>query len=78
MGKGLRCKLAGCDRNECGVCRRCGDQEGADHAWIEVERDEPCYRKEACDRCSEERAQPDHDWQSIGGDLQCARCALKI
>ena len=78
MAKGLRCRITGCDRNACGVCRRCGDHQGAEHEWIEVPREEPCYRLESCTRCEEQRAQPDHDWQPVDDDLKCSRCALKI
>jgi hypothetical protein len=80
----MRCKITGHDLDECGKCRRCGDESSANHAWSDAERNNPCYKREICDRCGAEREQPDHDWQpgdTPGPDgvaLQCARCGLKI
>ena len=80
----MRCKITGCDLNECGVCSRCGDESKANHQWSSGERSNPCYNREVCDRCAAERDQPDHDWQPgdtpgpAGIALQCARCGLKI
>lgn len=84
MAVSLRCRISGCDRDACGVCRRCGDSSESNHAWKEIERDEPCTRRSVCERCEAERRQPDHDWQSRpaknvdGVELKCARCGLAI
>jgi hypothetical protein len=80
----MRCRVTGCDLDDCGVCRRCGDESKASHAWTDAERNNPCFRKEVCERCRTEREQPDHDWemsQSAGPDgiaMKCSRCGLKI
>ncbi len=83
----LRCKLSGHDRDACGVCRRCGDAEGAEHDWRkEQERARPCFEVESCSRCGETRERPDHDWtptpadtlDGTGIEMKCSRCGLKI
>lgn len=84
MSRSMRCKVTGCDLDECGVCRRCGDASKESHQWSETERNTPCYRREVCERCQAERDQPEHDWQmsdSPGPDgvaMKCSRCGLKI
>lgn len=84
MAVSIRCKITGCDLDECGVCRRCGDASKESHQWAEAERQKPCYRREVCQRCDTEREQPDHDWEtspSPGADginLKCTRCGLVI
>jgi hypothetical protein len=79
----LRCRITGCDRDPCGVCRRCGTEKDTSHDWGELERDRACFRKEVCTKCGREREQPDHDWQageSPTGEmsLTCSRCGLAI
>jgi predicted Fe-S protein YdhL (DUF1289 family) len=84
MARSMRCKLSGCDLDDCGVCRRCGDASKERHQWGAAESDDPCYRREVCQRCRRERRQPDHDWQSSpskgadGVTLRCSRCGLTI
>ena len=82
MGTSVRCRLTGCDRDPCGVCKRCGDEQGAAHDWQDGERQDPCYRHEVCSRCSNSRDQPDHDWNPVvtaaGTNLSCSRCGLEI
>jgi hypothetical protein len=65
------------------VCRRCGIEKDTTHQWKDVERAEPCVRKEVCEKCGREREQPDHDWTpgtSATGEtsLSCSRCGLSI
>lgn len=79
----LRCKLSGCDLNDCGICRRCGSEEKATHDWADEERDRPCFRRTRCTRCEAITEKPDHDWEmkpSALGDVEmtCSRCGLKI
>ena len=79
----LRCKLSGCDLDDCGVCRRCGSNEQANHDWKELERRRPCYRLRSCTRCDEEMELPDHDWEPKPGgpdgiQMLCSRCGQKI
>ena len=79
----LRCKVSGHDRNECGICRRCGDESEATHAWQSADRQEPCFELSICERCNAERKKPDHDWepfQTPAGEsgLRCSRCNLAI
>jgi hypothetical protein len=78
MSSSMRCRITGCDRDPCGVCRRCGDESGAKHDWREADRERACYRHEVCDRCGREREQPEHDWESVGGNLKCSRCGLAV
>jgi hypothetical protein len=84
MGKSMRCRLTGCDLDDCGICRRCADSSKEHHEWKDAERTNPCYSRELCERCQKERHQPDHDWVSSpspgpdGVVLQCSRCQLKI
>lgn len=84
MSRSIRCRLSGCDLDDCGICRRCGDESRANHQWSEAERKEPCFTREVCDRCRVERQQPDHDWQMsespgpTGVSLKCSRCGLVI
>ena len=84
MASSIRCRVTGCDRDDCGVCRRCGDDRGAKHAWKEASRSKPCFPRMLCERCQAEKESPDHDWQ-IGaanpqGDvtMECSRCRLRI
>jgi hypothetical protein len=79
----LRCKLTGCDLNECGICRRCKSEEQGSHDWADVERERPCFAQKRCTRCDAEQETPDHDWESRPGvveaiELVCTRCGLKI
>ena len=84
MAVPLRCRLTGCDLDECGVCRRCGTTRDAKHQWIDAERREPCYERKVCERCNAEHQKPDHDWTpsgrvgAQGPELKCARCNLSI
>ena len=84
MARSMRCKLSGCDLDDCGVCRRCGDTSKEQHRWSTAASENPCYRREVCERCNRERHQPDHDWQSSpskgpdGVALRCSRCGLTI
>lgn len=78
MASSLRCRITGCDLNECGVCRRCGKVENAQHEWKEAPRERPCFPREVCERCNEEREQPDHDWEPSPQGLKCSRCGLSI
>jgi len=83
MSRSLRCKITGCDVDDCGVCRRCGSEAGAQHTWQEAERLRPCFSRKVCERCGRERESPDHDWETrtgVAGDLQmkCTRCGLQI
>lgn len=84
MASSIRCRVTGCDRDDCGVCRRCGDDREADHAWQEAERNKPCFPRMVCERCGAEKEKPDHDWE-IGGptpqgelSMECSRCGLRI
>jgi hypothetical protein len=80
----VRCRITGCDLDECGVCRRCGDESKASHQWSDADRTNPCFSRRVCDRCQAEESQPDHDWQMSespgpdGSALKCARCGLAI
>jgi len=78
----LRCKLSGCDLDECGICKRCGSEERAAHDWTDVERERPCYALRRCTRCGRTAEKPDHDWEAQPGvvdvELTCSRCGLKI
>jgi hypothetical protein len=79
----LRCKLSGCDLDECGICRRCKSEEQAAHDWNEVERERPCFRLRRCTRCEKTTETPDHDWEAKPGvvediEMTCTRCGLKI
>lgn len=78
MPSSIRCRLQGHDPDACNVCRRCGDESGAAHSWGEEPRERPCYRRERCGRCGQEREQPEHEWDSIGSGLKCRRCGLSI
>lgn len=79
----LRCKLSGCDLNECGICRRCGSEEKAEHDWTDVERERPCMKLKRCTRCDTTHETPDHDWEAKPGvvediELTCSRCGMKL
>ena len=82
----IRCKLTGCDLNECGICKRCGDTSAAKHAWQDVDRKRACYKRAECSNCHEFQESPDHDWTSTpsesgdgtGIELKCSRCSLKL
>jgi hypothetical protein len=79
----MRCKVAGCDRDECGVCRRCGSERDVEHHWKDVGRERACFRRKVCARCETEKESPDHDWvpspNAIGEiELKCGRCGLSI
>ena len=78
MPRPMRCRITGCDLDECGVCRRCGSESQAHHQWQDRERKRPCFRLEACEVCGQEREQPDHDWEPVGDNLKCTRCGLSI
>jgi hypothetical protein len=88
MSVPMRCRLTGCDLNECGVCRRCGSEKNASHQWKAAERTEPCYELKICERCGAEHKKPDHDWVPTGAgaalaevqgpELKCSRCGLVI
>ena len=84
MAANLRCRITGCDPDECGVCRRCGSAGSANHKWVVAERREPCFELRVCERCNAERQKPDHDWTPAGADgvqgpaLKCSRCRLTI
>ena len=78
MPASIRCRITGCDLDECGVCRRCGDASKAEHRWQEATRNEPCFPRWVCERCGKERQQPDHDWETVGDNLKCRRCRLTI
>jgi hypothetical protein len=84
MSSSLRCRITGCDLDECGVCRRCGAEAGAQHRWNEAERTRPCFHREVCERCGAEKERPDHDWATVTGamadvtGLRCSRCGLSI
>jgi len=83
MAGSLRCKMTGCDLDPCGVCKRCGSQEKAQHKWKQAERERDCFHRELCETCNQEREKPDHDWEmSQGGPqgirMKCARCGLVI
>lgn len=84
MGPSIRCRVTGCDLDECGICRRCGDASKAAHQWKEADREKPCYERKLCERCGEEKSQPDHDWQTgtsaVTGEIEmkCSRCGLLI
>jgi len=79
----LRCKLSGCDLDDCGICKRCASEDGAEHDWAEVERDRPCFKLKRCARCDKTAETPDHDWVSKPGvvdavDLTCSRCGFRL
>ena len=74
----MRCKLTGHDLDACGVCKRCGEAKGSQHQWKAAEREQPCFKREVCERCETERQQPEHDWQMENANLVCSRCGLKI
>ncbi len=79
----LRCKLSGCDLDDCGICRRCGSEDKAAHDWAEAERERPCFKLKRCTRCETTTEVPDHDWVSKPGlvdaiDLVCSRCGFKL
>lgn len=78
MASSMRCKITGCDLDECGKCRRCGDESKANHDFKSAERDRPCFTHEICERCQTEREQPDHDWGTTPHGLKCTRCNLSI
>jgi len=84
MASSIRCKIAGCDLDKCGVCRRCGSEVKAHHQWKEVERQRPCFDLRICELCKTEKESPDHDWEPIAGamdgttNLKCNRCGLSI
>jgi hypothetical protein len=83
MSSSIRCKVTGCDFDDCGVCRRCGAERETHHDWKEAERKRPCYELKICDRCGTEKESPDHDWDSStspAGEIQmtCKRCGLAI
>lgn len=78
MAATLRCRITGHDPDPCGVCRRCGMETDTTHDWTDAEREEPCVRKEVCEKCGRERTQPDHDWEPGEGSLTCSRCGLSI
>ena len=83
MASSLRCKVTGCDLDDCGVCRRCGSTAKAQHRWVEAERLRPCFTRKVCERCDTDHESPDHDWETgtgAAGDIQmtCTRCGLKI
>jgi len=84
MASSLRCKISGCDLDECGVCRRCGAESAAKHSWRAADRERPCFDRKVCERCGKEREIPDHDWESTVGltpdvpALRCTRCGLSI
>ena len=78
MGSSIRCRLKGHDLDDCGVCRRCGDEGGAQHRWQDTERERPCFKRKVCETCEKEQESPDHDWESTDGDLKCSRCGLSI
>ena len=79
----LRCKLSGCDLDECGICKRCGSEDKAAHDWADVERERPCFHLKRCTRCEKSAETPDHNWEAKPGivddiELTCSRCGLKI
>lgn len=78
MASSIRCRLQGCDLDDCGVCRRCGDAGKAEHRWQEADRVRPCFRRTVCSRCGKEKEQPEHDWDPTPGGLKCSRCGLAI
>ena len=78
MAASLRCKMTGCDLDDCGVCKRCGQEKDPQHQWKEAERERPCFPRELCQRCETAREQPYHDWDAAPGGLRCTRCGLKI
>ena len=83
MASSLRCKVTGCDLDECGICRRCGSEKEAEHAWKETDRKRPCIKRSVCERCDAEREIADHDWETtgtgpLGAELTCSRCAMSI
>ena len=88
MSSSMRCRITGCDLNDCGVCRRCGSVKNANHKWKDSERNKPCFQRKICERCGEERLSPDHQWEMSeapatgagihGPDLKCGRCGLTI
>ena len=78
MPSSMRCRITGCDLDECGVCRRCGNDSEAKHRWQEADRTRPCFPRKVCEVCGQEKEQPDHDWESVDGNLKCLRCGLVI
>ena len=87
MAKSMRCRLTGCDRNECGVCIRCGSEKDVAHKWVDAESEDRCIQLKRCERCDAEKKKPDHDWEptgkpdptGIGGpELRCSRCGMVI
>lgn len=74
----LRCRVVGCDLDDCNVCRRCGLEKDPRHQWKEAPRDRPCFPREVCERCEQTREQPDHDWDPKPGGLRCTRCGLSV
>ena len=74
----IRCKITGCDLDECGVCRRCGGHKNASHRWKEAERDRPCFARQVCERCNAMHERPDHDWESTPTGMKCRRCNFAI
>lgn len=82
MASSLRCKVSGCDLDECGICRRCGSESKANHAWTDADRTRPCFVRKACERCDAEKESPDHDWEMTKGEVQdtltCTRCGMAI
>ena len=84
MASSLKCKIAGCDLDKCGVCRRCGSEVKAHHQWKEAQRHRPCFHLKVCELCRAEKETPDHDWEMAAGvmegmtSLKCTRCGLSI
>ncbi|MHC4925544.1 MAG: hypothetical protein ACYTG4_15925 [Planctomycetota bacterium] len=80
----MRCKITGCNLDDCGVCRRCGSEAKSEHAWKEIEREKECFGLKVCERCGKRHETPDHDWAPTGGsvagdiELRCSRCGLAI
>jgi hypothetical protein len=83
MASSIRCRITGCDLDDCGICRRCGSESEAHHEWKEAERARPCFKLEVCERCDREKEIPDHDWEASPGlvddiNLKCSRCGMSI
>jgi len=74
----IRCRLTGCDPDDCGVCRRCGLEKNPRHQWKDAPGERPCFPRQVCERCGTAREQPDHDWEPSGRGLRCSRCDLSI
>jgi len=74
MASSLKCKIAGCDLDKCGV----------HHQWQEAERHRPCFHLKVCELCKTEKETPEHDWETKAGvmegttALKCSRCGLSI